>query len=130
MTGEPDGARGSLEAVSPIAIRCATRWLRRHLAGLLLVLALGGAVAAHHSGIGLGDMHHDGMSAAVEMCVGACVAVGAAVAAVLIGMLALGRWPTVLELGPGGTLALAGASAPESRAGPPPPHSQLCVWRR
>lgn len=121
---------GSLQIVSPISIRRATCRLRRHLAGLLLLLALGGAIAAHHSGIGMSDMHHDGMSAAVEMCVGAFVAVGTAVAAVAIGILALGRWLSVIELLPTGSRTPAGARAREARAGPPPLLSQLCVWRR
>lgn len=77
----------------------------------------------------MSDMHHDGMSTAIEMCMGAFTAVGAAVAAVAIGMLALGRWPDTSELAGGASLTLGGACAPEARAGPPP-LSQLCVWRR
>ena len=115
--------------MSPIAIRRSTRRLRRHVAGLLLVCALGSAIAAHHTGIGMSDIHHDGMSTAIEMCMGAFTAVGAAVAAVAIGMLALGRWPTTIELAGGASLTLGGACAPEARAGPRP-LSQLCVWRR
>jgi hypothetical protein len=104
--------------------------VRRHAAGVLLAIALSGAIAAHHSGIAMGDMHHDGMSAAIEMCVAAFTAVGAAVVAAAIGILALGRWLTTDELFPAGGLVPAGARAPEARAGPPPPFSQLCVWRR
>jgi hypothetical protein len=115
--------------VGPIAIRRSTRRLRRHLAGLVLLAALGTAIAGHHTGLTAPDMHHDGMgAAAVEMCLGALTAVGATVAAVAIGVLALGRWPTVAEPG-GAAVALAGARAPEARAGPPP-LAQLCVWRR
>jgi hypothetical protein len=116
--------------VSPIAIRSATRRLRRHLAGLVLVAALSGAIAAHHSGIAMGEMHHDGMSAAIEMCAGAFVAVGAAVAVVAIGILALGRWPTLIEVAPADALPHSRICAPAARAGPFPPLAQLCVWRR
>jgi hypothetical protein len=116
--------------VGPIAIRRSMRRARRHAAGVVLAVALSGAIAAHHSGIAMGGMHHDGMSAAIEMCVGAFIAVGAAVVAVAIGILALGRWPTLDEIFPAGGLVPAGARAPEARAGPPPPLSQLCVWRR
>jgi hypothetical protein len=107
------------------------RRLCRHAAGLLLVLALGGAIAVHHGVMGLDGMHHDGMGATVEMCLGVFTAVGAAVAAVALGVLALGRWRTPLTLLPAGalTVRLAGRRGPEARAGPPP-LSRLCVWRR
>ena len=115
--------------MSLIAVRRSTRRLRHHLAGLLLVCALGTAIAAHHSGVAMPDMHHDGVSAAIEMCLGAFTALGAAVAAVAIAMLALCRWPSVSKLPDGASLTLGGACAPEARAGPPP-LAQLCVWRR
>jgi hypothetical protein len=115
--------------MSPLAIRRSTRRLRRHAAGLLLVLALGGAIAAHHSGMGMGDMHHGSMGAVVELCVGTFTAIGAAVAAVAMGLLALGRWPTPLILIPGGVLMSAPPAPYPARAGPPP-LSLLCVWRR
>jgi hypothetical protein len=116
--------------VSPIGIRRATRRLRHHATGLLLVLALAGAITADHSAIGMSDVHHDGMGAAIEMCLGAFTAVGATVVAVALGILALGRWPASPALTPAGALACAGTRAPEARAGPPPRHcSQLCVWR-
>jgi hypothetical protein len=43
-------------------------------------------------------MHEDGMSAAIEMCIGVVSAVRAGVAAVALGVLALGRWATPTEL--------------------------------
>jgi hypothetical protein len=116
--------------VGPIAIRRSMRRLRRHVAGVVLAVALSGAIAAHHSGIGMGDMHHGGMSAAVEMCAAAFTAVGAAVAAVAIGILALGRRLAPDELFPAGGATPVGARAPAARAGPPLLFSQLCVWRR
>jgi hypothetical protein len=123
-------ALGSLDAVSPIAIRSAMQRIRRRLAGLVLFVALSGAIAAHHSGIAIGDMHDDGMSAAIEMCVGAFVAVGAGVAVVAIGIVALGRWPAVIDLGPTDALPHSRICAPATRAGPSQPLAQLCVWRR
>jgi hypothetical protein len=115
--------------MSPLRIRRSTRRLRRHAAGLLLVFALGGAVAAHHSGMGAGDMHHGGMSAVAEMCVGAFTAVGATIAACAIGLVALGRWPTPQVLAPAGVLTAVPAAPHPARAGPPP-LPLLCVWRR
>jgi hypothetical protein len=38
-----------VEAVRPLAIRRCTRRLRRHAAGVLVVLALGGMIAVHHN---------------------------------------------------------------------------------
>jgi hypothetical protein len=116
--------------VGPIAIRRSMRRLRRHAAGVLLTIALSGAIAAHHSGIAMSDMHHDGMGTAIEMCIGAFTAIGAAVVAVAIGILALGRWPTPVDLFPTAGRLPIGARAPEARAGPHPLFSQLCVWRR
>jgi hypothetical protein len=116
--------------VGSIAIRRSMCRVRRHAAGVLLAIALSGAIAAHHSGIAMGEMHHDGMSAAVEMCVGAFVAVGSAVAAVAIGILALGRWPTLIDLASANALTQPRTCAPAARAGPLLPLSKLCVWRR
>jgi hypothetical protein len=113
--------------VGPIAIRRSMRRVRRHAAGVLLAIALSGAITAHHSGIAIGEMHHDGMNAAIEMCVGAFVAVGAAVA---IGILALGRWPTLIDLAPANALMHPRTCAPAARAGPRLRLAQLCVWRR
>jgi hypothetical protein len=111
--------------VSPLAIRrCARRCHRRGVA-LLAVAAVGAAIAAHHSGV-----HHDGMaSAAVELCLGVFVAVGTAVAAVGMALLALGpRRPPAALLAVG----LSGAcSRPPPRARPGPALlTLLCVSRR
>ncbi len=121
---------GSLEIVGPIAIRRQVRRLRRHAAGLLLVIAVAGAVVAHHSDFAPDGLHHDMALSAVELCVGAFTAVGAAVAAVSLGSIALGRWPTPAPLAPTARIALhGGGPTPLARAGP----SLLplvCVWRR
>jgi hypothetical protein len=116
--------------VSPLAIRrCARRCHRRGVA-LLAVAAVGAAIAAHHSGVSMGDLHHDGMaSAAVELCLGVFVAVGTAVAAVGMALLALGpRRPPAALLAVG----LSGAcSRPQPRARPGPALlTLLCVSRR
>ena len=118
----------SLEAVSLPGIRCWSRRFRRQVAGLLLVVAVAGMVAFHHSGTGVAHVEHDGMTAVVELCVGAFTAVGTAIAAVTLGVLALGRWPTQLGRFPGGGLAVATSRAPGARAGPRL-LSELCVWR-
>ena len=68
---------GRLCPVSVLAIR---RTAHRRGASLLPVLAVVGAVAFHHSGIAMGDMHDDvSLGAAVELCL-AVFAVGAAAA--------------------------------------------------
>jgi hypothetical protein len=108
-----------------------TRRLRRNGAALATVLAIGGAVAVHHSDLAIGAMHHDagGMGATLELCLGVFGAVGAGVAAVAIGLMALARWrpPRLL-----GAVALSHAvAAPEPRARPGPSVlSLLCVRRR
>ena len=96
----------------------------------MLVVALSGAIAAHHGGIAMGDLHHDGMTSAIEMCAGAFVAVGAAVAVVAIGILALGRCPTLIGLAPADAPWQSRLCAPAARAGPRLPLAQICVWRR
>ena len=97
---------------------------------MALIVALSGAIAAHHSGIALGETHHDGVSPVVEMCAAAFVAVGATVAAVTIGRIALGRWSIVIQPTPVDALSRAGTRGPAARAGPSPPLSLLCMWRR
>lgn len=71
-----------VEAVRPLAIRHCTRRLRRHAAGVLVVLALGGAIAVHHNGMAMSELDHAGMGAVIELCVGVFTAVGAAVAGI------------------------------------------------
>ena len=86
------------------------------------------AVAAHHSGMGIGDGHHEsGMSAAVEMCLAAFTTVGAAVAAI-VGLIALRRWRPPLQLAPPALWFAPRAPVPRARAGPG--LLLLCVSRR
>ena len=115
-------------AMSPLAIRRAARRLRRHAAGVLVVLALGAIVALHHSGMAAGDMHHSGMGMVVELCLGVFTAVGATVAAIAIGLRSLGRWRPRRVL-PAGARIVSRHQTVEPRAGPPP-QPFLCVWRR
>ena len=116
--------------MGPIALRRLLQRHRRRLASLAVVLVCATAVAAHHGGMAVGDAHHDtGMGAAVEMCLAAFTAVGAAVVAVALGMIALGRWRPEAQLLP--TAAWWGAQppAPRARAGPSL-LLLLCVSRR
>jgi hypothetical protein len=115
--------------VSPARIRGQLR-RRRHLTVLTATGAIVLALAVHHSGTAVSDMHHDmGMSAAVEMCLGVIGLVGAAVAAVALGLIGLGRWRPALTLVPAAVVSWAGPPDPRSRAGPAL-LSLLCISRR
>ena len=116
--------------MSALAIRRLARRFRRHGTALLAVLVVGSAVAVHHSGMSMGDMHSDGaLGAAMELCLAVFVAVGAAVAAVGIGLLSLGRWrPPPDSRAMGLSLAIE-RPEPRARAGPAL-LSLLCVFRR
>jgi hypothetical protein len=117
-------------SVGPVAVRRVTRRLRRHAGGLLLVVTVSGAVAAHHGAVSMDEKLHDpGMAVVVQMCVAVFTSVGAAVATVAFGLWALGRWPTQTAPLPARAFALSGRRTPEPRAGPPPRPS-ICVWRR
>jgi type IV secretory pathway VirB2 component (pilin) len=105
--------------MSIIAVRRLTRRLGRRVAGMFALLCVLGAVGVHHSGVAMDEMHHDGMAETVlEVCLGALSALGAVVAAVAIGMIALGRWP-LRRLDPAG-LAVRAVRTPSlrPRAGP------------
>jgi len=94
------------------------------------VIALGAAIVVHHSGMVMGGMpDHDGMSAAIELCLGVLTAVGTAVMTVAFGMLALGRWRPAPVLAPLGLVLQAHQPIPRARAGPPL-LTLLCVSRR
>ena len=126
----PSNPAGTLAvAMSPLALRRVTRPLRRHAAGVLIVLALGALIAVHHSELAAADMDHGGMGMVVELCLGVVAAVGVAVAAVAIALHWVRRW--------GGPLRLLRIAVPivrrrltlEPRAGPSP-QALLCIWRR
>lgn len=119
---------GILIGVRPIALRRVIRRHRRNSVNVLAVVAILGAVALHHSGLEHpGD--HGGMGAmTMTMCVGAFATVGAAVAAVVVGVIGLGRWRV-----PGPTQIsniLVPSRPSQARArGRPPSLQHLCVLR-
>jgi hypothetical protein len=115
--------------VSPLAIRRLTCRLRRHAAALLVVLALGGLVAVHHSAIAMDHMHHDGMAAVIELCVGVVTALGAGVAAIAVRRRSPRGWPRPKQLATVGVLNVATRTTPDPRAGPAS-LPLLCAWRR
>ena len=114
--------------VSPIATRALLRRHRRRLALIGVVLALGAVIAAHHSPILMGDMHHSmGAGVIVELCLGVFAAVGAAVVAFALGAIALGRWRPVVVFAPA---MLPGARVAEARGRDGPALLRLlCVCR-
>lgn len=97
---------------------------------ILAVLACSTAIAAHHSGTGLGETHHEmAMSSAVEMCLAAFTAVGAAVVAIVVGLIALGRRRPPPRLTPSALSLSDRPPLPRARAGPDL-LLLLCVSRR
>ena len=70
------------------------------MVGLVLVAVIGAAVVAHHAEPAMGNMGHHDMSgmAAMQLCLGAFVLVGAAVVLASRGSWSLGRWKPVLRL--------------------------------
>jgi hypothetical protein len=115
--------------MSPLAIRRVTRRLRRHAAGVLIVLTLGALIAVHHSELASSGTDHGGMGMVVELCLGVVTAVGVAVAAVAIALHSVGRWGRPLRLLPIAVPIVRRRLTPEPRAGPSP-QSLLCIWRR
>lgn len=119
--------------MSAIAIRRTLVRRRGHLALLTAVFALAGAVAAHHGGVAVGDTPHGehgaDVSVAVEtMCMAAFTVVGAAVAAIAIGLIALGRWRPSLMPAAEERMRVARPPVPRARAGPV--FIRLCVLLR
>lgn len=105
--------------MGPIGVRRTLRRHRRRFAVLIAMLVCAAAIAVHHSDLASGDAH-DGMpmSAAVEMCLGAFTAVGAAVLAVALGSISLGRWRLTRSFMPATASWLAPSPLPRARAGP------------
>jgi hypothetical protein len=115
--------------VSPLGIRSQLRRNRRRLPLIAVMAAIGVALAAHHAGPALGELHHhDGSTAMAELCLAAFTAAGTAAVVLAIGLLALGRWRPPLTLRAGG-VAVRRAPAPSARAGPSV-LCLLCVSRR
>ncbi|HEX6944551.1 MAG TPA: hypothetical protein VF196_00050 [Casimicrobiaceae bacterium] len=94
------------------------------------MLVCAAAIAVHHAGplMEHGD-HGMGMSPAVELCLGVFTAVGAAVVAVALGVIALGRWCPAVSLAPRGLSRAVAMPVPRARAGPAL-LQLLCVSRR
>jgi hypothetical protein len=110
-------------------IRRQLRRQRCRLTAIVTVLALSAAIAAHHSGLAM-DMHHDaGMSAVAQMCLGVFAAVGAALAAAGLSVIALSRWRPTLSLPAAGALRMPDVPVARARHGPAVV-SVLCVCRR
>jgi hypothetical protein len=109
--------------VGALVIQSRLRRLRRHGAAMLAVLAIGGAIAVHHSDFAMGGMDHHGVGAALELCLGVFAMVGAGVAAVAIGLVSLGRWRPVRALAPAGLARRS--SGPAGAAGPAVPLAAL-----
>ncbi len=121
---------GSLHGVGPVGLRQLLQRHRRRIAALTAALVCTTALAVHHSGLAVGDAHHDtGMSAAVEMCLAAFTAVGAAVVAVALGLIALGRWRPPLRMTPAALTVATYCPLPRARPGPAL-LLLLCVSRR
>lgn len=118
-----------MTVVGPMRLRTLIRRQRRCGAALFAVLAVSGAIAAHHAMPTMSaSMHHgDGMTAsAVELCLGVLTAVGAIAAAVAIGVFMLRRLRGVLVvLAPALSVFVSPLPVPRARAGP----SFLCVMR-
>lgn len=115
--------------MGPIGIRRTLQHRLRRTTTVVAILLCGVALAAHHGGVGLGDAHHDGgVSDAMELCLAAFTAVGAAVVAITVGLIALGRWRP-----PGRMASVSFARVPpplpRARAGPALVRL-LCVDRR
>jgi len=107
---------GSLDTMSPIALRARLRRWRRHGAAIALLFTILCAVAVHHAAPTLGEEHRADLAMVAQMCLGAFAAVGAAVAAVAFGLLALGRWRPVAPAS--GVSSPARRPEPRVRAGP------------
>lgn len=103
--------------------------MRRNGAVVLAVLAVGGAVAVHHSDLATGGMDHHGAGATLELCLGVFAMVGAGVAAVTLGLLAPARLRPIRTVAAVGLSGAADAPHPRARPGPPL-LSLLCVRRR
>jgi len=107
-----------VRTVSSLAIRRRLRRHRRHIAVTAAVLALVLVIAAHHSSVFM-DMTHDmGMNTAVEMCLGVFTAVGTALVAAGVAVVALGRWRPVPARPAGYVPTMPDVPAARARHGP------------
>lgn len=101
------------------------------MAGLLALLMIIGTVQLHHADVSMAGMPHDGTMSPIVMaiCVGMLTAVGAAVLAIALGVVPLGRWPRSRRSRSLSTVCDPVPVWARARAGPPP-LLLLCVSRR
>lgn len=100
-----------------MTIRRAVQRRRRGLVCAFVTVVVVCGLAVHHSELASGAMHHEGMATVVEACLGAFTAVGAAVVAVAIGLLAF-RWPRTTACGAPSSIAPHRSRRAGIRAGP------------
>lgn len=113
--------------MGPIAVHRSIRRLRRGLLAAAALLALTGAVVAHHGVPVLGAEHHGmEMIDVAEICLAAFTAVGAAVAALAVAAPRLRAWLPLAYAAPATLPAVRRGPRPRCRAGP----AFLCVHRR
>lgn len=117
--------------MSPLRIRAGIRRFGCRSAGLLALLLVVGLVQVHHSDVSMAGMHSDGAveTIVLAVCAGALTAVGAAVASVTLGRIALGRWPLLRQDLPAAAVRAGAPMWARARAGPPPLVLN-CVSRR
>ena len=116
--------------MGPLATRRTLNRYRCRLAAIAAVLACATAVAAHHGAIAVGHAHHEmDVGTAMELCLAAFTAVGAGVIAVVIGLIALGRWRSSPSLARTALWWSSRSPLPRARAGPAV-LSLICVSRR
>jgi len=115
--------------VSALKIRRVLRRQHRRLAVTSVVLLLAGLIAVHHGGALMNMQHDSGMGAVAEMCLGIFTAVGSAIVAAGLAVVALGRWRPAPRLLPDRVEHGAGVAVARARHGPAT-LSLLCVIRR
>lgn len=122
-------AIASVRRVSSLSIRRQLRRHRRDLALIAALLALGGAIAVHHSGAFVDVQHHIGVNAAVEMCLAVFTAVGVALVTAAVAGRGFGGWRPALQRHATAALTVPGVPVARARHGPAAV-SVLCVSRR
>jgi hypothetical protein len=101
--------------------------LRRRRGATLAIFAIAASLALHHSAVAHIDPDHHAMGPVAELCFGVVTLVGAAVALVSVGLLAIDRRaPRTLD--PRGLVTKIASPEPRARAGPPT-LPVLCVFR-
>jgi hypothetical protein len=111
-------------------LRRAIHRQRRHTATVAIIIAFGSLVAIHHVGPAMHSGHHEvDLGVVTQTCLGVLGAIGAAVVAVAVGLVALGRWRPPPILWPSTGTGARRPPQPRARAGPAL-LAVLCVSRR